>query len=220
MRQHDQSQMYWMRIKFVLSSSVFHVATTCWLLIFSRLISMILWYVEREFKRKIKIIRNKYKRTIIWQMRDETCLWIWIEILIFIEYNSVHNRYNDEFQVWRQKSLLSSISFVVLSICIIIDSFVRLENSCYLSSLTKRLLMKEIFNMTNKHEILKEIDSLNDATNKHEISEKIDSLNDATDKHELSEKIDSLNDVTNKHENCIIEIVSRLFSVVAQVHST
>ncbi len=181
---------------------------------------MILWYVEREFKRKIKTIRNKYKRTIIWQMRDETCLWIWIEILIFTEYNSIHSRYNDEFQVWRQESLLSSTSFVVLSICIIIDSFVRLENSCYLSSLTKRLLMKEIFDMTNKHEILKKIDSLNDATDKHEISEKIDSLNDATNEHELSKEVDSLNDVTNKHENCIIEIVSRLLSVVAQVHST
>jgi hypothetical protein len=153
-------------------------------------------------------------------MRDETCLWIWIEILIFIEYNSIHSRYNDEFQVWRQESLLSSISFVVLNICIIIDLFVRFENSCYLSSLTKKLLMKEIFDMTNKHEILKEIDSLNDATNKHEILKKINSLNDATNKHELSEEIDSLNDVTNKHENCIIEIVSRLFSVITHVHST
>jgi hypothetical protein len=74
--------------------------------------------------------------------------------------------------------------------------------------------------MTNKHEILKEINSLNDATNKHEILKKINSLNDATNKHELSKKINSLNDVTNKHENCIIEIVSRLLNVIAQVHST
>ncbi len=100
------------------------------------------------------------------------------------------------------------------------NSFVRFENSCYLSSLTKKLLMKEIFDMINKHEISKKINSLNDATNKHEISEKINSLNDATNKHELSEKINSLNDVINKHENCIIKIMSHLFNIITQIHST
>jgi hypothetical protein len=55
-------------------------------------------------------------------------------------------------------------------------------------------------------------------TNKHEISKKIDSLNDETNKHEISKKIDLLNDVTDKHENCIIEIVSRLLNIIAQVH--
>jgi hypothetical protein len=80
--------------------------------------------------------------------------------------------------------------------------------------------MKKIFDMTNKHEISKKIDLLNDATNKHEISKKVDSLNDATNKHELSEKIDSLNDVINIHENDIIKILSRLFNIMTQVYST
>jgi hypothetical protein len=55
-------------------------------------------------------------------------------------------------------------------------------------------------------------------TNKHEISKDIDLLNDATNKHEISKKVDSLNDVINKHENCIIEIVSRLLNIITQVH--